>query len=268
MIHPTAIIDSSAQLHPSVQVGPYAVIDGQVTLGEGCVVGPHVYLTGHTTIGARNRFFAGCVIGEAPQDLKYKGEPTEVRIGDDNVFREATTVHRSAMMGKATILGSHNYLMACSHVGHNSQLGDHNILANGVLLGGHVILADRIFLSGNAVVHQFTRVGTLAMMQGTSAISKDLPPFTVARGVNSICGLNTVGLRRAGLTPAQRLELRQVYHAIFRSSVGLRKNVQAARENFSGEHSRMFLDFIAASTRGVCSDPGRRRSSSTEEEEE
>jgi UDP-N-acetylglucosamine acyltransferase len=267
VIHPTAIIDSSARIHPSVQVGPYAVIDGHVTLGEGCVVGPHVYITGHTTIGARNRFFAGCVIGEAPQDLKYKGEPTEVRIGDHNVFRESTTVHRSAATGKATILGSHNYLMACSHVGHNCQLGDHNILANGVLLGGYAILADRIFLSGNALVHQFARIGTLAMMQGMAAISKDLPPFTVARGINAVCGLNTVGLRRAGINPAQRLELRQVYHAVFRSGAGLRKSVQAARESFSGEHTLMFLDFIDASTRGVCSDPGRRRDSAVEAEE-
>jgi UDP-N-acetylglucosamine acyltransferase len=258
VIHPSAIIYPGAKLHPDVRVGPFVVIDANVTLGPGCVLEPHVYLTGSTTIGANNRFFAGCVIGGAPQDLKYKGEPTGVRIGEGNVFREHVTVHRSAVEGKETVLGSHNFLMANSHVGHNSQLGDHNILANGVLLGGYVVIGDRVFLGGNAVVHQFTRLGTLSMMQGISGISKDLPPFTIARGINEICGLNTVGLRRAGIGSTERLELRQLYQAIFRSGLGLRKAAQEARGKFSSPSALLFLAFIDESTRGVCSDPGRR----------
>jgi UDP-N-acetylglucosamine acyltransferase len=250
-------------------VGPFVVIDADVTVGPGCVLEPHVYLTGSTIIGANNRFFAGCVIGGAPQDLKYNSEPTGVRIGDGNVFREHVTVHRSAVMGKETVLGSHNFLMANSHVGHNSRLGDHNILANGVLLGGYVTISDRVFLGGNAVVHQFTRLGTLSMMQGLSAISKDLPPFTIARGMNGICGLNTVGLRRAGIESAERLELRRLYQAIFRSGLGLRQAAKIARDSFSGPRAQLFLTFMEESTRGVCADRGRRpRGSASEGEAE
>jgi len=256
VIHPTAIIAPRAKLDPSVEVGPYAIIDGGVEVGPGCVIGPHVYLTGLTTIGARNRFFAGCVVGESPQDLKYQGTPTRLRIGDDNVFREHVTVHRSTRAGEETVLGSRNFLMAHCHVAHNCQVGDYVILANGALLGGHVSVADRAFISGNCLVHQFVRVGTLALMQGGSAISKDLPPFTVARGDNRICGLNTVGLRRAGLTTAERLELRQLYHALFRKGANLRAALAAAEAQFTRSPSVVMLDFLRASKRGVCSDAG------------
>jgi UDP-N-acetylglucosamine acyltransferase len=147
--------------------------------------------------------------------------------------------------------------MANAHVAHNCRLGDWVILANGVLLGGHVTLDDRVFLSGNCVVHQFVRVGTLALMQGGSAISKDLPPYTMARGVNDLCGLNTVGLRRAGLTPADRLELRRLYHALFRGGRNLRAAAADAQKIFSSAPARAMLDFVAASTRGVCSNGSR-----------
>ena len=256
MIHPTAIIHPNAKLAATVRVGPYSVIDEGVELGPDCVVGPHVYLTGQTTIGTRNRFYAGCVIGEEPQDLKYSGAPTRLRIGDHNVFREHVTVHRSNQAAEDTVIGSHNFLMANSHVAHNCRLGDLVILANGVLLGGHVTLNDRAFLSGNCIVHQFVRVGTMALMQGGSAISKDLPPYTVACGGNGICGLNTVGLRRAGLTPAERLELKQLYRTLFREGRNLRAAVAHAREKFSSASAKVMLDFLAASTRGVCSDVG------------
>jgi len=257
MIHPTAVIHPRAELPGSVSVGPYAVIDENVVLGPDCVVGPHVHLTGHTTIGARNRFHTGCVIGDAPQDLKYQSAPTRLRIGDQNVFREHTTVHRSNKLEEDTVLGSHNFLMAGAHIGHNSQVGNHVILANGALLGGHVLVDDRAFLSGHCLVHQFVRVGALALMQGGSAISKDLPPFCVARGDNGICGLNAVGLRRAGFSSDQRLELRRLYHFLFRSGRPLRHAVDEARQQFVSESSRVLLEFVAATRRGVCADVGR-----------
>jgi UDP-N-acetylglucosamine acyltransferase len=256
VIHPTAIIHPKAKLDSTVQVGPYTIIDEGVEIGPDCVVGPQVYLTGLTNIGARNRFYAGCVIGEAPQDLKYSGEPTRLRIGDCNVFREHATVHRSNKAEEVTIIGARNFLMANSHVAHNCRLGDQVILANGALLAGHVTIDDCAFISGNCVIHQFVRVGTLAMMQGSSAISKDLPPYTMARGGNGICGLNTVGLRRAGLTPAQRLELKQLYRVLFREGQNLRAVVVAARARFSSGPAKVMLDFLAASKRGVCRDTG------------
>ena len=243
-------------MDPTVQVGPYAVIDEGVEVGPDCIIGPHVYLTGLTTIGAHNRFYAGGVIGEAPQDLKYTGAPTRLRIGDHNVFREHVTAHRSSRPEEETVIGSGCFFMANAHVAHNCRLGDQVILANGVLLGGYVTVGDRVFLSGNCLVHQFVRVGTLALMQGGSAISKDLPPYTVARGDNGICGLNTVGLRRAGLTPAARLELKQLYHALFRAGRNLRAAVADAQKNFSSAPARAMLDFIAASKRGVLSEAG------------
>ena len=256
MIHPTAIIHPQAKLDATVQVGPFAVIDAGVELGADCIVGPHVYLTGETKIGAGNRFHAGCVIGDAPQDLKYKGEPTRLRIGGDNVFREHVTIHRSTRPEAETIVGSHNFFMANSHVAHNCAVGDHVILANGALLGGHAVVQDRAFISGNCLVHQFARIGTLALMQGGAAISQDLPPFTIALRDNEICGLNAVGLRRAGFTAEQRLELKRLYHLLFRSGQNLREALAEARENFSGAPAKVLLDFIAGAKRGVCADTG------------
>ena len=258
MIHPTAVVHPKAKVHPSVRVGPYAVVDAEVTIGPECELGPHVYITGATVIGARNRFHAGCVIGDAPQDLKYKGEPTGLRIGDGNVFREHATVHRSVNVGEDTVIGSNCLLMADSHVGHNGILGNHVIIANGALLAGYVTVGDRAFISGNCLVHQFTRVGELAMMQGGSAISKDLPPFTIARGDNRICGLNVVGLRRAGVSPADRLELKRLYHFLFRGKRRLREAIEEARGRFSSEPARRMLEFVHATKRGVCRDTGSR----------
>jgi UDP-N-acetylglucosamine acyltransferase len=256
MIHPTAVINPKAQLAPDVEIGPYAVIDAHVSLGPGCRVGPHVYLTGHTRIGANNRFYAGCIVGEAPQDVKYKDEPTELRMGDNNLVREGATLHRSAKAGEATLIGSNNFLMVNSHVGHNVVMGDHVILANGALLAGHVAVGDCAFISGNCLVHQFIRVGTLAIMQGGSAISKDLPPYTVARGDNGMCGLNVIGLRRAGLSADERLELKKLYHKLFRAAENLSSAVAGARKTFTSAPAKVLLDFVASAKRGLCRDTG------------
>jgi UDP-N-acetylglucosamine acyltransferase len=267
MVHPTAIIHPEAKLHPTVQVGPYAVIDGGVELGAGCVVGPHCHLTGHTTIGANNRFHAGCVIGDAPQDLKYRDEPTRLRIGEGNVFREHVTVHRSNKLAEDTVIGANNLFMAHSHVGHNSVVGNHVILANGALLGGHATVGDRAFLSGNCLVHQFVRVGTLAMMQGGSAISVDLPPFCVVREVNELCGLNVVGLRRAGISSADRLELKQLYRLVFREGHAFRAMLANVQTRFQSATARTFIEFAASTKRGLCADTGRRPGAEEGEDE-
>jgi UDP-N-acetylglucosamine acyltransferase len=240
----------------SVRIGPYVVVDGHVTIGPGCELGPYVYVTGVTKIGPRNRFFAGCVIGEAPQDLKYRGEPTGLEIGADNVFREHVTVHRSTKKDESTLIGSQCFLMANSHVAHNCHLGDGVILANGALLGGHASIGDRVFISGNCLVHQFVRVGTLALMQGGSAISQDLPPYTIAHRGNSLCGLNTVGLRRAGFSTAERQELKQLYRALFRSGVNLQSALAGARRQFFSAPAKILLEFVASSKRGVCPEIG------------
>jgi UDP-N-acetylglucosamine acyltransferase len=257
MIHPTAIIDPKAKLDSTVNVGPYAVIDGGVELGARCTIGPHVYLTGLAKIGAGNTFHAGCVIGDAPQDLKYNNEPTGLRIGDNNVFREHVTVHRSTKTTGETVIGSRNYLMQHSHVAHNCDIGDDTIIAGGALLAGHVVVQDRAFISGNCLVHQFCRVGTLSMMQGGCAISKDLPPFCLALKDNEMCGLNVVGLRRGGYSPGERLELKRLYKALFRSEMSFREALAEAQRNFSSAPSKILLEFVAEARRGIVSDIGK-----------
>lgn len=253
MIHPTAVIHPQARLGNNVQVGPHAVIDAGVQLGADCVVGPHAYLTGQTVIGARNKFHAGCVIGNIPQDLKYQGDPTRLRMGDDNTFREHTTVNCSTSLEGETVLGSHILLMAGTHVGHDSVVGDHVIIANCSALGGHVVVGERAVLSACVVIHQFVRVGTLVMAQGGAAVSQDLPPFTMAHnGLNRLCGLNIVGLRRSGVTAAERLELKQLYLLLFRSGTNLREAVTAGRSKFTSARAQLMLDFVADSKRGVC----------------
>jgi len=260
MIHPTAIVHAKAKVDETVQVGPYAIIDEHVELGANCVVGPQAYLTGWTTAGANNRFHAGCVIGDAPQDLKYADEPTRLRIGDNNVFREHATVHRSTKPDGETVIGSSCFIMVNAHVGHNCAVGDGVIIANGALLAGHVTVGDKAFISGNCLTHQFVRVGTLALMQGGAAISQDLPPFTVgSHGGNTMCGLNTVGLRRAGFTSEQRMELKKLYRLLFRSGHNLREAVALAQKEFTAGPARVMLDFVASTKRGICYDVGQER---------
>jgi len=268
MIHPTAIIHPQAKLDPSVCVGPYAVIDADVELGAGCVLGPHVYLTGVTKIGAGNKFHAGCVIGDAPQDLKYRDEPTRVTIGDNNVFREHVNVHRATKPDGVTAIGSNNFLMANAHIAHNCVIGNHTIISNGVLIAGHAEIHDRAFLSGNSLVHQFCRVGTLAIMQGGSGISKDLPPFTVARGGNGIFGLNVIGLRRAGFSPADRLELKKLYRVLFRSGKIFSAALTEARATFFSPGAKTMLEFLTTAKRGVCRDFGSLHGRGSNDEEE
>jgi UDP-N-acetylglucosamine acyltransferase len=181
-----------------------------------------------------------------------------VRIGSNNVFREHVTIHRSAKLEEDTVIGSNNFLMAHCHVGHNSQIGNNVIIANGALLGGHVTIHDRVFISGNCLLHQFVTVGTLALMQGGAGISKDLPPYSIAAEVNQIVGLNIIGMRRAGLTPADRLELKAAYKAIFRSDLPIRKAAEAAAANFLSQPAQTLVNFVRGSKRGVCADTSSR----------
>lgn len=265
MVHPTAIVHPAAVIGAGCVVGPYCVIEAGVTLAENCILAPHVHLLGNTRIGANNTIHSGAVIGDLPQDLRFQGGETGVVIGSNNTIREHVTIHRSNKTEEPTTIGSHCFLMSHSHVGHNTRVGDHVIMANGALLGGHVIVQDRAFISGNCLVHQFVRVGTLALMQGGSAISKDLPPFTISRGDNSICGLNIVGLRRAGVGSEERLELRRLYHFLFRSGRNVRVAAKEARTNFSSRHASLLLQFIADSKRGVLVSRDRAMGRETEE---
>ena len=200
LIHPTAVVHPGAQLHPTVRVGAYAVVGERVKIGAGTVVGPHVVLDGWTEIGERNQFFPGAAIGLEPQDLKYDGSVSLVKIGDGNRFREYVTVNRATEAGGSTLIGNNNLLMAYVHVGHNCVLSDHIVIANAVSLAGHVQIESQAVIGGVLGIHQFVHVGRLAMVGGMSRIDRDVPPFMLVEGSPArVRSLNQVGLRRSGL---------------------------------------------------------------------
>lgn len=254
-IHPTAVIDPRAELDASVEVGPHVVIEGRVVIGPGTALGPHVHVLGPTTIGRDNRVASGAVLGGAPQDLSYRGAPTELRIGDRNQIREHVEINRATKLEQPTTIGDDTFLMGHSHIGHDCQVGNGVILANGAMLGGHVQVDDRAFISGNCVVHQFVRVGRLTMLRGLSRTSRDVPPFAIMDWTHTVRGINRVGLRRAGF---DREAIRAVQRA-FTTLFGSRRNLrQALAEVEAGPRSAEvdeLVAFIRASTRGVCFGP-------------
>jgi UDP-N-acetylglucosamine acyltransferase len=252
-IHPTALVSPEADLADNVEVGPYAVVEGPVRLGPGCVLRPHVHLIGPLTVGRDNQLFTGAVLGECPQHIKYNGEPTSVEVGDGNVFREHVTVHRGTNHSWVTRIGSHNFFMANSHVAHDCAVGSHCILANGAVLGGHVTLADNVYLSGNAAVHQFVRIGRLALLSGVSATTKDIPPFCIQQRIDTVVGVNVVGMRRAGFSHAEIDAVRRAFHIIFREGLVI-PNALARMEQELGAFApvREMVAFIRESKRGIC----------------
>jgi UDP-N-acetylglucosamine acyltransferase len=220
-IHPTALVSPEAELAEDVVVGPYAVIEGRVRLGAGCVLRPHVHLCGPLTMGCGNAVYTGCVLGEKPQHLRYNDEPTGLEIGDHNIFREHVTVHRGTTQAWTTRIGSHNFFMAHSHIAHDCQVGNRCIFANGALVGGHCVLGDNVYLSGNCAVHQFVRIGRLALLSGCSATTKDVPPFVMQQNIDTVVGLNLVGMRRAGMAREQIDGVRQAFRILFREGLTL-----------------------------------------------
>ncbi|MBM5813877.1 MAG: acyl-ACP--UDP-N-acetylglucosamine O-acyltransferase [Cyanobacteria bacterium M_DeepCast_100m_m1_067] len=225
-IHSTAVVDPRAELADGVSVGPYAVIGPEVQLGPDCRIGPHVVLDGRVRMGRGNRIFPGACIGLEPQDLKYTGDPTEVVLGDDNTIRECVTINRATTGHQQTRLGSGNLLMAYSHLGHNCELGDRIVIANGVAVAGHVVIGDRAVIGGVLGIHQFVHIGTLAMVGGMSRIERDVPPFTMVEGHPSrVRALNKIGLRRSGLVEIdggqQFDDLKQTWTLLYRSGLTL-----------------------------------------------
>jgi UDP-N-acetylglucosamine acyltransferase len=221
-VHPTALVSPDARLGEDVSIGPYAVVEDAVTVGDRTEIRAHAVVKRFTTLGADNRVHEGAVIGGEPQDLSFKGVRSGVVIGDRNVIREGVTIHRSTREGGATVVGSDCFLMAYTHLAHDNRLGDRVIVANNVALGGHVEVGDNAFLGGGALVHQFVRVGRLAMVGGGSGLHQDALPFTTTEGAPArAVGLNVVGLRRAGLTPAQRALLKQALRLLVRAGLPL-----------------------------------------------
>ena len=254
-IHPTAIIDARAEVHPHAEIGPYVVVDGPVRVGPGTRVLAHVTLLGWTRIGAANVIHPGAVLGDEPQDLAYDGSESYLDIGDRNVIREHVHIHRGTQPRSSTIIGNDNYFMNNSHVAHNCRVGDHVILANGAVLGGYVQVEDRVFLSAGCAVHQYVRIGRLALMRGLSRTSRDVPPFCIVDGTHTVRALNRVGLRRAGFTTVQIRELQVVFRRLFRRRRNLAAGVREIDRSTCSPEVGYLLDFIHASKRGVCVGP-------------
>lgn len=255
MIHPSAVIESGAELGQNVTVGPFAYIAAGAQVGDGCQIGAHASVLRYTTVGAGCRIHDGAVIGDLPQDFAFEASTASyVKIGSGCVIREGVTIHRGTKPGTVTEVGNQCFLMANSHLAHNVRLGNQVVLANGALLGGYVEVGDRCFISGNCTAHQFVRIGRLAMMGGGSGVSKDVPPFCTARPLtpNTILGLNVVGLRRAGFTPAQRAEVKEAFGLLYRSGLNVSQAVEAMKKRFAEGPAREMTDFVEASKRGIC----------------
>ncbi len=221
LIHPTAIVETGAELDPSVRVGAYAVIGADVRIGPDCEIMPHAVVTGHTVLGARNLIGSFATVGMPPQDIHYRNEPTRVEIGDDNQIREYASIHRGTPQGGGvTRIGNGCLLMAYTHVAHDCRIDDEVIMANAATLGGHVQVGRKATLGGLVAVHQFSRIGEFAYIGGMSGISKDVPPFIIVAGIRNrmrVSGINRIGLRRAGFDRDTIRRLERAFQIIFKA---------------------------------------------------
>lgn len=251
-IHPTAIIDKSAEIDPTAEIGAYAVVERNVHIGAQTRLYPYAYISEGTTLGRACQIHPFAVVGHLPQDLKYKGEPSFTQVGDETVVREHATIHRGTTPGSTTIVGRRCYIMSTGHVGHNCVLGDEVIIANSGLVSGHAEVGNRAFVSGNTSIHQFVRIGELAMIGGGAAVGMDLPPFMMAVERNQVAGTNVVGLRRAGFTSEERLEIRQAYKTLYRSGPAFAAALEQVVNFVHTEPGRKLVEFLRApSRRGI-----------------
>ncbi len=253
-VHPTAIIDPSAKLGAGVSVGAYSVIGADVEIGENTWIGPHVVINGPTSIGSDNKIHQFSSIGEAPQDLKYNGEPTRLEIGDRNTIRECVTINRGTVSGGGlTTVGSDNLLMAYIHIAHDCRIGSHVIFSNNASLAGHAHVGDYVILSGFTLVHQFCAIGDYAFTGMGSAISKDVPPYLMISGNPAAPhGLNKVGLKRRGFSEQQIRNLIQVYKILYRQGLSLEEASQQIMEMAkNNEEVGRFSEFLQNSKRSI-----------------
>lgn len=255
VIHPTAIVSPLAKLGNQVRIGPYCVIGANVELGDECVLHSHVVLEGHSKFGRGNEFFPFAMIGGKSQDLKYLGEPTALEVGDHNVFRENTTVHRGTHENLPTRIGSHNLLLCYAHVAHDCQLGDHIILSNSVGLAGHIVVEDHAIISGFAAAHQFCRIGRHSIVGGLSKVVQDVPPFMIVDGnPASTRGVNIIGLQRRGVPDEDIRALKAAYKKLFLKKDGnLATSISSLKASHAGDTPQVahLIQFIENSERGI-----------------
>lgn len=250
-IHPTALIDASANIDSTVEIGAYTVVGPGVTIASGCWIGPHVVIEGPTSIGCDNKIFQFASIGAAPQDLKYKNEPTRLEIGERNTFRENCTVNRGTTKDQlVTKIANDNLFMAGSHVGHDCVIGSHCVFANYATLGGHVVMADWVHMGGFSGVHQFCKVGAHAFIANNTAVTRDVPPFVMAVGRPAEPhSVNAEGLKRRGYSPEQIRNIRDAYKVLYRSGLKLSEAMQELQQLAQSQSEIVpFVDFLNDTT--------------------
>lgn len=254
-IHPSALISDDAELAADVEVGPFAIIDGPAIIGPGCKIGPHVWINGRVTMGADNTIGCGSILGSYPQDLSFDptGGESGVVLGDGNTLREYVTINRGNV-GAFTTVGDNNFFMIGVHLAHDVQVANDNIFANNTLLAGHVSVGTRVFIGGGAAFHQFIHIGDHAMVAGLASITRDVPPFCMTTRDDTLAGLNVVGLRRAGVKPAGRSELKEVYRILFQRRGTLAEALTEARTREWSEFPTQLIDAVAnPNRRGILS---------------
>ena len=247
-VHPNAFVDSNAELHSGVKIASGAIIGPDVVIGSGTEIGPNSVIEGKTKIGSNNRVFPNVYIGLEPQDLKYKGAPSEVIIGDNNTFRECVTINKATYEGEKTIIGNNNLLMAYTHIGHNCELGNRIVLANSVQVAGHVKVEDSAIIGGCLGIHQFVHIGYLAMVGGMTRVDRDVPPFCLAEGhPGRLRGLNRVGIKRSGLMENKDFDLKilqSTWNLLFKSNNVMSEALDIARKSQLDISSTKLCDFL------------------------
>jgi UDP-N-acetylglucosamine acyltransferase len=252
-VHPTAIVDSKAELADGVSVGPYAIIGPGVRLGQGCSIGSHAVIQCNTVLGERCKVFPHATLGFDPQDLKFKAEVSWFEAGADNVFREFCTMNRGTGEGGRTRVGSHNLFMAYTHLGHDCLVGSHVIMSNNASLAGHCEVEDHVVMAGFAAAHQYTRIGEHAMVGGAAVITKDVCPYVIISGdIAKLFGLNVIGLKRAGFSAEEIAALEAAYKLIFRGKLNTSQALEAIGDSPElSPRVRHLTAFIKASARGI-----------------
>ena len=252
-IHPSVIIGKGAQLGDGNDIGPGCVIEDGMVLGSHNKLWMNVYLGPGTMIGDDNQIHMGAVIGHIPQDLAFAGTPTYTKIGNRNTIREYVTIHRGTKEGSSTVIGNDNFFMTGAHVAHNCQIGNEVILANLATLAGYCVVEDDAFLSGMVELHQFTRIGKLAMVSGLSAVNKDVPPFLLCGGRPAVIqGLNVIGMRRAGISATAREGIKRAYKLLYREGLNVPHALEAIEREHQAIEVKMLVEFVRSSERGIC----------------
>src|SRR5580658_5636842 len=258
-VDPSARVAATARVHPDAHIGPqvtigeYAIVEEDVVIGAACRLEPYVYVKRWTTLGERNEISAGTVLGTDPLDKNFKGARSYLRIGDGNIIREHYTVSRGTQAESVTEIGDGNYIMTSGHIAHNSSIGNNCVIASCALVAGHVEVEDQAFISGGVVIHQYSKIGRLAMIGGNSRVNSDVPPFFLYTDFNARPnGLNVVGLKRAGFTNEEIAALKSAYRILYRSGLKLKDALARIAAELDTEHTRHLVKFIQSSERGIC----------------